>query len=250
LRGDNKLNPCDHLASAAVVNQYRSTLNLCLDAFRLSFSIFGGKCMNLKQTHARPAPHSLSAALLALVLFCLSWTASAAETRYQVDLSERAMQQVTIEARFSDVTGDTLDFHLPIWRSGLYLVMDFVGTVSGMQVSDGSGNALPFEQTATSSWRVSRPDAGNGDVVVRYRVYADSLNDRTRHVDAEHAFLNPAAVFVYADALRDQPLQVTIGRGVCRVGYRFADRLLPVYLAQRRRPGRRHRVLQQHRGAC
>lgn len=166
--------------------------------------------MNLKQTHARPAPHSLAAALLALVLFCLSWTASAAETRYQVDLSERAMQQVTIEARFSDVTGDTLDFHLPIWRSGLYLVMDFVGTVSGMQVSDGSGNALPFEQTATSSWRVSRPDAGNGDVVVRYRVYADSLNDRTRHVDAEHAFLNPAAVFVYADALRDQPLEVTI----------------------------------------
>jgi predicted metalloprotease with PDZ domain len=166
--------------------------------------------MNLKQTYARSATHSLTAALLALVLLCLSWTVNAAETRYQVDLSERAMQQVTIEARFSDVTGDTLDFHLPIWRSGLYLVLDFVGTVSGMQVSDGNGNVLPFEQTATSSWRVSRPNAGSGDVVVRYRVYADSLNDRTRHVDAEHAFLNPAAVFVYADALRDEPLEVTI----------------------------------------
>lgn len=166
--------------------------------------------MKLKQNHVRPAPHSLTVALLALVLLCLSWTANAAETRYQVDLSERAMQQVTIEARFSDVTGDTLDFHLPIWRSGLYLVLDFVGTVSGMQVSDGNGNALPVEQTATSSWRVSRPNARTGDVVVRYRVYADSLNDRTRHVDAEHAFLNPAAVFVYADALRDQPLEVAI----------------------------------------
>jgi len=166
--------------------------------------------MNLKQTYARSVTHSLTAALLVLVLLCLSWTVNAAETRYQVDLSERAMQQVTIEARFSDVTGDTLDFHLPIWRSGLYLVLDFVGTVSGLQVSDGNGNVLPFEQTATSSWRVSRPDAGSGDVVVRYRVYADSLNDRTRHVDAEHAFLNPAAVFVYADALRDQPLEVTI----------------------------------------
>jgi predicted metalloprotease with PDZ domain len=166
--------------------------------------------MNLQQTHIRPAPRSMAAALVALVLFCLSWTVNAAETRYQVDLSERAMQQVTIEARFSDVTGDTLDFHLPIWRSGLYLVLDFVGTVSGMQVSDGNGNALSFEQTATSSWRVSRPDAGSGDVVVRYRVYADSLNDRTRHVDADHAFLNPAAVFVYADVLRDEPLEVTI----------------------------------------
>ncbi|MBC53513.1 MAG: hypothetical protein CMQ34_06700 [Gammaproteobacteria bacterium] len=166
--------------------------------------------MKVTQTQARSGRPTLMAALLSVVLTCLSWTASAAETRYQVDLSERAMQQVTIEARFSEVTGDTLDFHLPIWRSGLYLVLDFVGTVSGMEVSDGSGEPLAFEQTAKSSWRVSRPDSGSGDVVVRYRVYANSLTDRTRHVDSEHAFLNPAAVFVYADQLRDQPIAVAM----------------------------------------
>lgn len=164
--------------------------------------------MSTQQTHTHTARPTLVAALLSVVLFCLSLGAAAAETRYRVDLSERVMQQVTIEARFSDVTGDTLDFHLPIWRSGLYLVLDFVGTVSGMEVSDGNGNALPVEQTASSSWRVSRTDAGSGDVVVRYRIYADSLTDRTRHVDADHAFLNPAAVFVYADQLRDQPIEV------------------------------------------
>lgn len=164
--------------------------------------------MSTQQIYTHPARPTLVAALLSVVLFCLSLGAAAAETRYRVDLSERVMQQVTIEARFSDVSGDTLDFHLPIWRSGLYLVLDFVGTVSGMEVSDGNGNALPFEQTASSSWRVNRPAAGSGDVVVRYRIYADSLTDRTRHVDADHAFLNPAAVFVYADQLRDQPLEV------------------------------------------
>lgn len=166
--------------------------------------------MNMKQAHARPYRLTFPVALLSIVLVCLSWTVKAAETSYQVDLSERAMQQVTIEARFSDVTGETLDFHLPVWRSGLYLVLDFVGTVSGLEVSDGNGDALTYEQTAKSSWRVSRPDSGAGDVVVRYRVYADSLTDRTRHVDTEHAFLNPAAVFVYADQLRDQPVEVSI----------------------------------------
>ena len=166
--------------------------------------------MRIKQTHTSPARPTLAAALLSVVLICLSWTANAAETRYRVDLSERAMQQVTIEARFSEVTGDTLDFHLPIWRSGLYLVLDFVGTVSGLEVVDENGDALAFEQTAKSSWQVSRPDSGTGDVVVRYRVYANSLNDRTRHVDADHAFLNPAAVFMYADQLRDQPIELTL----------------------------------------
>ena len=162
--------------------------------------------MRQKQTNT-PA---LSAIVLTLLLSCLSWTASAQETSYQVDLSQRATQTVNIEARFSDVTGDTLDFHLPVWRSGLYLILDFVGTVSGIEVTDGNGNALPFEQTAKSSWQVTRPNARSGDVVLRYRVYADSLTDRTRHVDADHAFLNPAAVFMYADQLRDEPIEVNM----------------------------------------
>lgn len=166
--------------------------------------------MSVEQAHARLDRQTLAAALLSVVLICLSWTVNAAETSYRVDLSERAMQQVTIEARFSDVTGDTLDFHLPVWRSGLYLVLDFVGTVSGLEVSDENGEPLSFEQTAKSSWRVRRPDAGSGEVVVRYRVYADSLSDRTRHVDADHAFLNPAAVFVYADEFRDRSVEVTM----------------------------------------
>lgn len=146
----------------------------------------------------------------AVVLVSISVSAVANETDYRVDLSERNVQQVTIEARFQDAVGDTLDFHLPVWRSGLYLVLDFVGTMSGLEVTDGSGQALSFEQTAKSSWRVQRPDSGSGDVVVRYRLYADSLTDRTRHVDAEHAFLNPAAVFVYADGFRDEPVEVAI----------------------------------------
>ena len=166
--------------------------------------------MRVKQAPVNHGRKNLAAALLSIVLVCLSWTVSAAETRYQVDLSERNMQQVTIEARFTEVTGDTLDFHLPVWRSGLYLVLDFVGTVSGLEVSDENGEPLAFEQTAKSSWRVSRPDAGSGDVVVRYRVYADSLTDRTRHVNADHAFLNPAAVFVYADQFRDLPVDLTL----------------------------------------
>jgi len=152
----------------------------------------------------------LSVLAMALAFAGFSLPAAANETNYRVELDERDVQQVTIEARFTDVVGETLDFHLPVWRSGLYLVLDFVGTLSGLEVSNADGEALSVEQTAKSSWRVSRPDAGIGDVIVRYRLYADSLTDRTRHVDSEHAFLNPAAVFVYADGYRDEPVEVAI----------------------------------------
>lgn len=147
---------------------------------------------------------------IAAVLVGFTTTAHAGETYYSVDLSERQVQQVSIEARFTDVSGETLDFHLPVWRSGLYLVLDFVGTMSGLEVTDGNGESLPFEQTAKSSWRVSRPDGATGEVLIRYRLYADSLSDRTRHVDADHAFLNPAAVFIYADGFRDSTIEVSM----------------------------------------
>lgn len=148
--------------------------------------------------------------VLSVLLLGLSPVTRAVETQYRVDLSERQVQQVTIEARFTDVTGETLDFHLPVWRSGLYLVLDFVGTMSGIEVFDGNGASLSFEQTAKSSWQVTRADDSAGEVVVRYRLYADSLSDRTRHVDADHAFLNPAAVFIYADGYRDAPIEVSM----------------------------------------
>ena len=52
--------------------------------------------MKIKQAHASPVRPTLAAALLSAIMICLSWTVNAAETRYQVDLAERAMQQVTI----------------------------------------------------------------------------------------------------------------------------------------------------------
>ena len=147
--------------------------------------------------------------MLALILMALSAIAQDSTT-YRVDLSERDVQQVTIEARFRGVVGETLDFHLPAWRSGQYLIIDPVGTMSGIEVMNGDGSALPFSQTAKSSWKVQRQNSEADDVVVRYRIYADSLGDRTRHVDSEHAFLNPAAVFIYAEGFREQPIEVSI----------------------------------------
>jgi len=155
---------------------------------------------------------AFSAQILIVLMLLLTALPSTAQdsTSYRVDLSERDVQQVTIEARFRGVIGETLEFHLPVWRSGQYLIIDPVGTMSGIEVTDSAGSALPFRQTAKSSWQVQREGAALDDVIVRYRIYADSLGDRTRHVDSEHAFLNPAAVFIYADGFRGQSIDVDI----------------------------------------
>jgi len=154
---------------------------------------------------------SLRSAVFFTVCLCLgaAWPASAdVQTRYELDLSERQAQVLGVRVSFEDVEGDTLQVHLPVWRTGLYRVLDPVGTVSEVTVRDGKGAALPFRQTAKSTWEVTRSDAARGTVVFEYLVYARSLEDRTRDVSSDHVFINPGLVLVYADSHRDAPIEV------------------------------------------
>ena len=142
-------------------------------------------------------------------------TGAAPATIYELGLENRQAQQLDVRVTFANVNGDALEIHLPVWRTGLYRVLDPVGTLSGLRAEDGAGRPLPVEQTAKSSWRIDRSDVAPGpdaaSVTVDYVVYANSLSDRTRHVDAEHAFVNPGAALVYADSHRDAPVEVRVG---------------------------------------
>ena len=144
-----------------------------------------------------------------LTAFLAEPAAAEPRTHYALDLSERHTQVLGVTVRFEDVETDRLRVHLPVWRTGLYRLLDTVGTVSEVSVRDPSGQALPFEQTAKSTWEITRPDAMPGTVIFQYRVYAASLNDRTRDVDADHAFINPGLVLVYEESLRDAPIEIT-----------------------------------------
>lgn len=87
-------------------------------------------------------------------------------------------------------------------------MIDLAGAVSGVTATDRSGRSLPFEKVAKSSWRINT--IGVDEVRVSYRLYANSLANRTRHIDDTHAFLSPAAVFMYCHELREEPLRVTL----------------------------------------
>ncbi len=128
---------------------------------------------------------------------------------FEVDLSRRASQIALIEGRFEGLTpGASLALSFPVWRTGLYRVIDPAGTVSQLTFEDGKGKALTLTRSGTSRWEGTVPPSGQ--VHLRYRLYANSLEDRTRDVDATHAFLNPGAVFPYVEALRDAPVSVQV----------------------------------------
>jgi len=151
---------------------------------------------------------ALLGALSVLGIAAMARADSPAST-FEVDLSQRASQIAWIEGRFEGLTpGAPLALSFPVWRTGLYRVIDPAGTVSQLTFEDGEGLALTLKRSGTSRWEGTVPPTGQ--LHVRYRLYGNSLEDRTRDLDANHAFLNPGAVFPYVESLRDAPVHVQL----------------------------------------
>ena len=127
---------------------------------------------------------------------------------YRVSFPAPQTQTVEIECRFLDVSEDVFVVQLPVWRPGKYQVLDPAGTLYHLRVSDENGRNLRVRKMDKATWEIDR--SGAEEIVVRYTVYANSIGDRTRHVDDTHAFLSGSSVFLYSPTYRDRPIRVRL----------------------------------------
>ncbi len=114
-----------------------------------------------------------------------------------------------VEVVFSDLPrGDeTLDLQLPVWRPGRYLVLDFASGVQEFSATDGR-RSLQWEKSSKSVWRIETH--GAPDVRVRYKVFANEFTQRTRGLNADHAFVDGTSVFMYAEKFRHLPVELAV----------------------------------------
>ena len=108
--------------------------------------------------------------------------------------------------RIRGVESGPLEVALPVWRQGKYAVINPASTIRSVAAENAAGKALAITKTDKTTWRIETN--GAPEVVVSYTVYANSLNDRTRHVDDTHAFLSGGAVFLYVPDRRNDAIAV------------------------------------------
>ncbi|MEM7305362.1 MAG: PDZ domain-containing protein [Planctomycetota bacterium] len=127
---------------------------------------------------------------------------------YEVSLPAPQTQRVEIVMTIPCAGEREVEVLLPTWRPGKYSILNPVSTLRELQAAGAGGAALAVEQTSKSSWRV---ETGGGErVEVRYSIFANSIGDRTRHVDDSHAFLSGSSVFLYTPGLREAPVRVEL----------------------------------------
>ncbi len=143
--------------------------------------------------------------LYAIILFTGQ---TAPPVEYTVSLPAPQTQMVDLSVRVRDIITPAIDFVLPVWRPGRYTVLDPAGSIRAVRASGPGGDQLPVEKIDKTTWRVTT--RGASDIRVDYRLYANSLRDRTRHVDDTHAFLSGSCVFLYAPERRRDRVEVKL----------------------------------------
>jgi len=114
-------------------------------------------------------------------------TAQQPTVHYTLGMSRPSSHLFEVELSIEHLPGDIqeMDFLLPVWRPGRYLVLDFASGVQEFAAVDGNGHELPWSKVEKSLWRIVGKDAGT--VHIRYKVYANEFNLRTRGLNDDHA---------------------------------------------------------------
>ncbi len=128
----------------------------------------------------------------------------------RVSMPRPSTHYVHVEFRCDSIRSEVLDFKLPVWTPGYYIVMDYARNVQNFSARDGAGQPLDWQKTSKSTWRVK--SANTSPVVVSYDVYAfgKSVVEVEGSVDDDQAFLSPTSLFLYVAGRLQHPVTVTV----------------------------------------
>ena len=126
---------------------------------------------------------------------------------YRLHLPDPRTHLLAVELQAEGVHEST-SLVMPVWTPGSYLVREFARNVVQFEATDGARNSLPFHKTDKHTWRVDAPP--DGTLRARWIIHADELTVRTSHVDATHASVIGAGVFMYLEGRRGEPAEVEV----------------------------------------
>jgi predicted metalloprotease with PDZ domain len=122
---------------------------------------------------------------------------------YEVSLAQPAQHLFNITMTIPNVHGDLLS-QLPAWNA-LYEIRDFSSRVERVEASSGS-QPLAVEKLDKLTWHIH----GDGAIIIRYAVYWDSPGPFASQLNEEHAFINPAMIFMYVPDRRSETISIKV----------------------------------------
>lgn len=146
--------------------------------------------------------------VIALSIILTVMTTAQPVIQYQLSMSKPQSHLFEVEVQVREYASKVIEFHMPAWRTGRYILLDFSGGVQEFSAVDELNRPLQWKKSDKDTWRVEKGSAKS--IIARYKVYANEFNMRTRELNSEHGFVDPLSVFMYVENLKNKPLQLTV----------------------------------------
>lgn len=126
---------------------------------------------------------------------------------YNISMPEPHTHYFEVGVTISNASRPYVDFKMAAWTPGSYLLREYAQHVESYQAKAGKKKLEVFK-TTKNTWRVVSNQAKK--FTFSYRVYAFDMTVRTNFLDANHGYINPAALCVFVDKHQDTPATLTV----------------------------------------
>lgn len=150
--------------------------------------------------------------LFLFLVAAASMTAFAANTdktsmNYVVRL-DTVNKYLDVELKYSPAEpAKQLLLKMPVWAPGYYMIQNFPKHLCDFSATDMAGNNLRWQKEGKNGWLINMPV--EGDITVKYRVFADTYDVASSRMDSKSAFIAPNGVFMFVEGNINEPVTVT-----------------------------------------
>ncbi|MHC1733608.1 MAG: M61 family metallopeptidase [Bacteroidales bacterium] len=126
---------------------------------------------------------------------------------YRVSMDDAVNHNFRVTMTLDGVSDDTLVLKMPVWTPGYYWIQNYPKNLSRLEIRDGSGRECAIRKTSKNVWKVAT--GGSGTLDASWVIYGYSHSVADAFIDTTHAFIVPAALFLYPENGLSLPSEVT-----------------------------------------
>jgi predicted metalloprotease with PDZ domain len=145
----------------------------------------------------------LNPPLLCFLFLLLFSSAGRATIRYEVSLAHPEQHLFHVTMTIPDVVNE-VTVQMAAWNA-LYQIKDFSSHVRQVEAFIGP-EITPIEKLDKQTWRIK----GTGTIKISYATYWDEMGPFASQLNAAHAFINPAMIFMYVPERRGEAVHLAM----------------------------------------
>ncbi len=153
-------------------------------------------------------PKSATFAFIFTVAAMHSQALTQSKMNYVLSWKEPNSHYLHIETTVEAPKTESIDFRIPAWRPGRYVIQNYSKNVVGFQAFNEAGEPLEFRKSDKDTWRVTLNGAEK--IITRYKYYARQLDAGSSYLDDIEAYINPITCFMYIPGKESLPVELKI----------------------------------------